>query len=42
MHKKNWVHRDLKPENVMISDKDSLEIKVTDFGFAKMFEASEK
>ena len=37
MHvKKNIAHRDLKPDNVMMvnDDPDSLEVKVTDFGFS--------
>ena len=34
MHKNNIVHRDIKPENILIANKKSLEIKLTDFGFA--------
>lgn len=34
MHKKKYVHRDLKTENIMMGNKERLEIKVADFGFA--------
>mmetsp|Transcript_71786 Transcript_71786/g.99419 ORF Transcript_71786/g.99419 Transcript_71786/m.99419 type:complete len:83 (-) Transcript_71786:9-257(-) len=34
MHKKDIVHRDMKLENLLLFDKDSLLIKITDFGFA--------
>ena len=34
MHNNNLVHRDIKPENILIADKETLEIKLTDFGFA--------
>lgn len=37
LHSKNVVHRDLKPENVIFSsDREDAEIKITDFGLAKM------
>jgi calcium-dependent protein kinase len=42
MHKRNIVHRDIKPENILIADLESLEIKVTDFGFATYFDANKK
>ena len=37
---KGIVHRDLKPENVLMtsSDKDNLEVKITDFGFSCFFD----
>lgn len=28
------IHRDMKPENVLMASKDSLTVKLTDFGFA--------
>lgn len=34
MHSNNIAHRDIKPENILISNKETLEIKLTDFGFA--------
>ena len=40
MHNKNIAHRDLKPENILLdsTDKDELEVKLTDFGFACYFD----
>ena len=40
MHNKNIAHRDLKPENILLdsTDKDELEVKITDFGFACYFD----
>jgi serine/threonine protein kinase len=40
MHKKNIVHRDIKPENILLASKDvdNLELKITDFGFAKCYD----
>ena len=37
MHCQNIVHRDIKPENILMQTKDSqnLNLKITDFGFAK-------
>lgn len=37
-HKQGIVHRDLKPENIMVKqvDEDEVEIKVLDFGIAKV------
>lgn len=34
MHRQNIIHRDLKPENVLLNDKHTLQIQITDFGFA--------
>ena len=34
LHQNNTVHRDIKPENILISNKKTMEIKLTDFGFA--------
>lgn len=30
------VHRDIKPSNILIRTKPNLEIKVIDFGFARL------
>ena len=40
MHKQNMVHRDIKPQNILISQKadESLLLKITDFGFASLFD----
>mmetsp|Transcript_28306 Transcript_28306/g.27236 ORF Transcript_28306/g.27236 Transcript_28306/m.27236 type:complete len:107 (-) Transcript_28306:540-860(-) len=40
MHKKNIAHRDIKPENILLCSKDenNLDIKITDFGFAKFYD----
>lgn len=41
LHKsRGIVHRDLKPENVLLcsSDKDNLDVKITDFGFACFYD----
>lgn len=45
MHKKNMMHRDLKPENLLVqdsSDSKTINIKLTDFGFATSFKKGEK
>jgi serine/threonine protein kinase len=37
-HERHVIHRDLRPANVLIaSDAPKLEVKVTDFGLAKLF-----
>jgi serine/threonine protein kinase len=43
MHKKNIAHRDIKPENILLASKDNkdLELKITDFGFAKCYDPDE-
>ena len=40
MHVKKIAHRDLKPENILMvsSDKNNLDIRVTDFGFSCYFD----
>lgn len=41
-HHKKIVHRDLKPENLLLESKDSLNIKVIDFGTSRVFDPNIK
>jgi len=36
LHQRNIVHRDLKPENILMARKDSLDLRVTDFGLSRV------
>jgi calcium-dependent protein kinase len=38
MHSNSIVHRDIKPENILMEKIDTLDIKLTDFGFATYFD----
>ena len=35
-HEKGIIHRDLKPENIFVLDRDPMNIKLLDFGIAKL------
>lgn len=37
----NVIHRDIKPENLIFVDKNSLEIKVIDYGLAEFVQDPE-
>ena len=42
LHNMNIVHRDLKPENIMLVSKSKFEVKIIDFGTAKILEKGTK
>ncbi|KAI8089035.1 kinase-like domain-containing protein [Halteromyces radiatus] len=39
LHERHVIHRDLKPENVLVVDAFKLQVKITDFGLAKVTSA---
>lgn len=39
VHTRKVVHRDMKPENILLDD--NLNVKITDFGFARILKEGE-
>ncbi|KAL2145736.1 hypothetical protein VTI28DRAFT_6431 [Corynascus sepedonium] len=35
LHARDWVHRDIRPENILISDQESLSIRLAGFGLTE-------
>jgi len=42
LHNNNIIHRDIKPENILVSNSDSMDIVLSDFGFATFQELNSK
>jgi len=42
IHDKQMIHGDLKPRNIMITDPDTLAVKVVDFGLARLRDMDDK
>jgi serine/threonine protein kinase len=38
LHSLNIIHRDIKPENILLASHNSVEVKLSDFGIAKILE----
>lgn len=38
MHERGVIHRDIKPENILLTEREGWEIKLTDFGLAKLID----
>mmetsp|Transcript_10911 Transcript_10911/g.16478 ORF Transcript_10911/g.16478 Transcript_10911/m.16478 type:complete len:599 (+) Transcript_10911:44-1840(+) len=42
LHGNKIAHRDLKPENILLADKNSWDIKITDFGLSRLLECDQE